>query len=119
MSDDNMAGLDTFDVGYNAATLQSQKRIAELEQQVAERDAMLEEKDAALAIADEYLTARVSNNGITSRTIVLPAVKQALAKTLPSEALDRVLAAEREKIAFYVDDELDNLPIADKIRSLK
>jgi hypothetical protein len=62
--------------------------IAELRKQVAERDALLVEKDAALKETQNF---KVLPIGLTMR------IKHALSKTLPSEALERALAAEREQ----------------------
>jgi len=60
---------------------------ADLVKQVAERDALIKEYLDALKIAIEYL----SSNPKAS-------VDELFNKTLPSEALDRALAAERENV---------------------
>jgi hypothetical protein len=73
--------------------------LVELERQVAERDALLKEKDAAL----KYYTAsyRMKQVGY-SRSSRMEEVfdgdiaEQALSKTLPAEALERALSAERQ-----------------------
>jgi len=69
-----------------------EKEAEELRKQVAERDALLAEKDAALLFAFN----RVTGHATDGRSVVA-VIEEALAKTLPSEALERALAAERRR----------------------
>ena len=96
---------------FEQAALQAE--VASLRKQVAERDALLVEKDAAISqrlSADKYCAqyAHLPESEEARASACEEAdgaLKEALAKTLPSEALERALAAERKKVSFSIKEE--------------
>jgi len=94
-----MAAQKALHDAIDAATAQSQQEIADLRKQVAERDALLATVRKALKPFVIEMSDYVSGENPKVVKMVNDG-NRALSKTLPSEALERALVAEREKCIY-------------------